>query len=367
MAIRIEKSEFGSLISTLQDQGYDVVGPRVKDGTIHYDHIEKVEDLPVGYKDTQEPAKYRLEDTGSEEFFGFNHGADSWKKFLFPTKRKLWDAKKTKKGFEITEVKGPEKPYAFLGVRSCELHAIEIQDKVFIDTIEPNEGYKEKRESSLIIAVNCAKAVSTCFCASMDTGPAVKSGYDILLNEIVDGKDHYFVAETGSDRGEAIMAKVKSEKASEGDLKKVDEMIENTKEQITKTLDTDGIKELFAKNYESKNWDEVAERCLSCANCTLVCPTCFCSTIEDKQDLTGENAERWQMWDSCFTLDFSYIHGTNVRKSLSSRYRHWITHKLSTWFDQFGSSGCVGCGRCISWCPVGIDITEEAKKLRKGS
>lgn len=367
MAKRIEKSEFNSLISALQDQGYNVVGPRAQEGTIHYDLIEKVEDLPVGYRDTQEAAKYRLEKTDSPELFGFNHGVDSWKKFLFPAKTKLWDAKKTDKGFEITEVPAQDKPYAFLGVRACELHAIEIQDKVFIDSLEPNAGYKERRESALIIAVNCAKAASTCFCSSMDTGPDVKSGYDILLNEIIDGDEHYFIAETGSDRGEDIIAKVKSGDASEDNLNKVDEMIANTKEQITKTLNTEGIKELFTRSYDHKHWDEVAERCLSCANCTLVCPTCFCSNVEDKKDLTGEHAERWQSWDSCFTKDFSYIHGGDVRKHLKSRYRHWITHKLSAWHDQFGSSGCVGCGRCISWCPVGIDITEEAKKLREDS
>jgi ferredoxin len=95
----------------------------------------------------------------------------------------------------------------------------------------------------------------------------------------------------------------------------------------------------------------------------MVCPTCFCTTPEDITDVTGEHAERWERWASCFELDFSYLHGGSVRQSGVGRYRHWITHKLSTWYDQFGHSGCVGCGRCIAWCPVGIDITEEAARL----
>ena len=109
------------------------------------------------------------------------------------------------------------------------------------------------------------------------------------------------------------------------------------------------------------------QRCLTCGNCTMVCPTCFCTTTEDVTDLTGDHAERWRHWDSCFDLDFSYLHGGPCAPRARSRYRQWLTHKLGTWHDQFGSSGCVGCGRCIVWCPVGIDITEEAHALRAGA
>jgi Fe-S-cluster-containing hydrogenase component 2 len=129
-------------------------------------------------------------------------------------------------------------------------------------------------------------------------------------------------------------------------------------------MDTRGIKELLYRNYEHPRWDNVATRCLTCANCTMVCPTCFCTTVEDVTDLSGDHAERWRKWDSCFTMDFSYIHGGSVRATPKSRYRQWLTHKLATWFDQFGSSGCVGCGRCITWCPVAIDLTEEVRAIR---
>jgi sulfhydrogenase subunit beta (sulfur reductase) len=108
----------------------------------------------------------------------------------------------------------------------------------------------------------------------------------------------------------------------------------------------------------------VASRCLGCANCTLACPTCFCASVSDTTDLEGETAARVRRWDSCFTLDHSYIHGGSVRASLRARYRQWLTHKLASWIDQFGVSGCVGCGRCITWCPVGIDITEEVAAIR---
>jgi Fe-S oxidoreductase len=98
----------------------------------------------------------------------------------------------------------------------------------------------------------------------------------------------------------------------------------------------------------------------------MVCPTCFCATVEDATDLTGSATERRRVWDSCFSQEFSYIHGGSVRTSAGARYRQWITHKLATWHEQFGVSGCVGCGRCITWCPVGIDITAEARAVRQG-
>jgi sulfhydrogenase subunit beta (sulfur reductase) len=129
-------------------------------------------------------------------------------------------------------------------------------------------------------------------------------------------------------------------------------------------MDTNGLKELLQGNPTHKQWDDVAARCLTCANCTMVCPTCFCTTVEDHTDLTGQTAERVRRWDSCFTLDFSYIHGGSVRTETKSRYRQWMTHKLASWIDQFGTSGCVGCGRCITWCPVGIDITAEVAAIR---
>jgi sulfhydrogenase subunit beta (sulfur reductase) len=139
-------------------------------------------------------------------------------------------------------------------------------------------------------------------------------------------------------------------------------VVEGTRAQMQRAM-VPNAAELLGRNLEHPRWDAVAERCLSCANCTMVCPTCFCSTVEDTTDLTGDHVERWRRWDSCFTIDFSYIHGGAIRRETRSRYRQWMTHKLSSWHEQFGSSGCVGCGRCIAWCPVGIDITEEARAI----
>jgi ferredoxin len=199
----------------------------------------------------------------------------------------------------------------------------------------------------------------------MNTGPKATSGFDLALTEIIDDGRHYFTVDVGSDAGREIMGEVSHDAAGAEEHSAASETIHRAAAQMGRSLDASGTKELLQSSHNHPRWEEVAARCLACGNCTMVCPTCFCSTVEDTTSLDGERAERVRNWDSCFTLDFSYVHGGNVRPSTSSRYRQWLTHKLANWIDQFGTSGCVGCGRCITWCPVGIDITEEVKAIRE--
>ena len=228
-----------------------------------------------------------------------------------------------------------------------------------------DQHYKSQRKDTFIVAVNCGKAGGTCFCVSMNTGPKATFGFDLAMTEILEGETHYFLLETGTELGAEILREIPHKEASEKVKCAAVDVLKKTAEQMGRSMDTSNIKDLFYRNYEHPRWNNVAERCLTCANCTMVCPTCFCTTVEDVTDLTGEHAERWRKLDSCFTMDFSYIHGGSVRASTKSRYRQWITHKLATWIDQFGTSGCVGCGRCITWCPVAIDITEEVHAIRE--
>jgi len=362
---RISVQGFEQLLETLQAEKYVVVGPTPRDGAIVYDEIHQASDLPIGLTDAQTNGKYELQKRQDQAYFGYNVGPHSWKKYLFPPELKLFEAKREGTQFVVKSMDPPKTKYAFLGVRACELAAIKIQDKVFMSNPFSDSYYTALRKRSFIIAVNCTQAGGTCFCVSMDTGPRAKEDFDLSLTEIIQGKSHYFLVEVGSAKGEKIIKKIPSEKATENDLKTADNAIQNAARQMGKSLDTTDIKELFQNNLESPLWDEIAERCLSCGNCTFVCPTCFCHTVEDVTDLNGEQAIRNRRWDSCFNLDFSYIHGGSIRVNTASRYRQWITHKLANWYDQFGTSGCVGCGRCITWCPVGIDITEEARRLRE--
>jgi ferredoxin len=361
----IAPEALADLLGALAGRGYRVLGPTVRDGAIVYEDLESADDLPIGWKDVSDAASYGLERRDDEARFGFAVGPHSWKQFLFPPKVRLWQAKRGENGFEVEEEPLEDAPLALIGVRSCELHAIEIQDKVFLGGKFTDRDYAARRKDAFIVAVNCFEPSGTCFCVSMGTGPQVEAGYDLALTELLDGT-HRLLVEVGSERGAEILAELPARDAEPADLEAATATIDRATGRMGRSVDATDIRNLLARNLESDRWDDVAARCLSCTNCTLVCPTCFCSTVEDVTDLTGDQAERTRSWDSCFSLDHSYIHGGSIRPSGRSRYRQWLTHKFGTWYDQFDSSGCVGCGRCIAWCPVGIDVTEELTAIRAG-
>lgn len=361
----LERAGLEALLGALRGRGYEVIGPRARDGAIVYDEVRGVGDLPEGWTDEQEAGRYRLRRRADRALFGYNVGPHSWKRFLFPPEQLLWRARRSDGALSIEANDAPAPRYAFLGMRACELAAVRVQDRVFLGGPHVDAVYEARRADAFFVAVNCGQAAAPCFCVSMDTGPRATQGYDLALTEILepDGGSH-FIAEAGSTSGAEVLAGLPSRPAREADREAASEASDRAASQMARSLDADGIRELLYENATHPRWAETAERCLSCANCTMVCPTCFCSTVEDVSDLSGEAAERRRKWDSCFTMDFSYLVGGSVRGSGAARYRQWMTHKLGSWIDQFGTSGCVGCGRCIAWCPVGIDITEEAAALR---
>jgi ferredoxin len=359
----IDRKSFNKLFDVLRARGFELIGPVVRDGAIVYDHLESAFELPAGWTDRQAPGTYRLIKQGHAALFGYSVGPYSWKKFLFPPAHRLWRSRRSGQGFKITTENEKTPRYAFIGVRGCELQAISVQDKVFLTGAFTEPIYQSRREAAFIVAVNCNEPGGNCFCVSMKSGPKVAGPFDLALTEVLQGDDHYFVVETGSENGRAVLADIPHRPAGTPEMQISEKLAKQAAAKMGRTLDTTHIKELLYRNLEHPRWDDVARRCLSCTNCTLVCPTCFCMTVEDVTDLSGEHAERWRRWDSCFTMDFSYIHGGYIRPTVKARYRQWMTHKLASWIDQFGTSGCVGCGRCITWCPVGIDITAEAKAI----
>ncbi len=320
----------------------------------------------MGWTDEQDGGHYRLRRRDDEALFGYAVGPHSWKQYQLPAQVKLWSARVDEDGAlnDFTEPPRESPPYAFLGARSCELHAMGILDHVLLSGRHADPADRARAEDLFVVAVQCGQAGGTCFCVSMDTGPVAERGFDLALTEVLEDGRHYFVAEVGSELGAEVLAEIPHGTAADADRSAARSVHERTASEMGRELDVTDIRDLLYRNYEHPRWDEVAERCLTCGNCTMVCPTCFCTAVEDVTDLAGEHVERHQRWDSCFTIDYSNIHGGAVRNTPRSRYRQWMTHKLATWFDQFGSSGCVGCGRCITWCPVGIDLTEEARAIR---
>ena len=356
-----------ALIDALAARGYQVLGPTVRDGAIVYAEVSGIADLPAGWTDRQDAGRYRLERRADTALFGYAVGPQSWKRFLHPPIERLWQARAH--GRRLHRDRRPRKPQRNSPFSACE--PANFTRSPFRTGCSsaghiPNTGYQRRRQDNFFIAVNCGEAGGTCFCVSMKTGPKAQAGFDLALTELLDGGDHRFLVEVGSAAGGAVLAELPHRPAVRRTMSAAAAaVVARTAGQMGRTLDTDGLKELLQSNPTHPRWDDVAQRCLGCANCTMVCPTCFCTTVDDHSDLAGQTTERVRSWDSCFTLDFSYIHGGRVRTETRSRYRQWMTHKLASWIDQFGTSGCVGCGRCITWCPVGIDITAEAAAIRE--
>jgi len=360
-----------SLIDLLRERGWVVIGPTVRDGAVIHAEIESVDQLPRGVGDLQEAGSYRLRERADGALFGFAAGPQSWKSMLFPSRELLWSGLRVGADVQVTPAFVDAPRLALLGVRSCDLHAIAIHDRVLAERSFTDAAYVARREATFVIALTCSDPGGTCFCVSMGTGPVPDDGFDLALTELLDLQGHRFLVVPGSDRGQGILDDL-SARARDGDVRpaveqdhvKARAVGDHAAQHMGRSLDTDGLRDLLYANTEHPQWDDVASRCLSCTNCTLVCPTCFCTSVDEVSDLTGSATERWRVWDSCFTTDFSYLHGGSVRTSVKSRYRQWATHKLGSWVDQFGTPGCVGCGRCITWCPAAIDLTAEVAAIR---
>lgn len=397
----LPKPRLDDLLHLLAGDGFEVIGPRIEQGAIIYAPLQSASELPIGWTDRQAPGTYRLEKRTDDAYFGYAVGPHSWKKYLFPSALSLWQAQRTATGFEVRSQEPTPPRRAFLGMRSCELHALAVQDRVFMDRDGgfTDPYYARARAQLFLIAVECEHPSGVCFCASMGTGPEVRpdripllaskyedaagqatgarvplplaaaapanagdrSVCDLVLTEL----DNAFVIRAHSPDGQSLLKRMNLTEATKEQVAEGKRRVDSAAGSMGRSVDVADVRPLLHGNQEHSRWDEVATRCLACTNCTLVCPTCFCSSVEDVTDLALENAERIRRWDSCFNPEFARVHGGNFRTSTRGRYRQWLTHKFASWFDQFDVSGCVGCGRCITWCPVGIDVTEEITAIQK--
>jgi sulfhydrogenase subunit beta (sulfur reductase) len=354
---------FQRLLDVLVEKGYRVVGPVVRDGSVVWETVERTADLPIGWRDVQEPGRYRLESSGDHRIFGVVHGPQSLKPFSFTPREPLLTIERSKNSFTAVPTLPKSEKVAVLGARSCDVAGLAMQDRIFLRDAYADPYYQARRAGLFVVAVNCTKALTTCFCSSMATGPRAASGFDLALTEL----DGVFLIEAGSQDGRDILSMLAIDPASPAQIEEAASNIGSCAMSQTRRLDTSKLPQALYDAHEHPRWDDVAARCLACGNCTMVCPTCFCHTVEETPDLAGQRTEHARLWDSCFTQEHGYIHGKNIRPTTKDRYRMWLTHKLASWVDQFGTSGCVGCGRCITWCPVGIDLTVELPALLKSS
>lgn len=342
----LPRQRLPDLLACLRQQGYDLIGPQVSDGAILYRPLQTVDQLPQGIVQQQQPGHYRLSQRESPRLFAWANGPQALKPLTFAPHETLWRSRLEADGsLSFTATPAPATATAVLGVRACDLAALALQERHFAD--DPH--YQQRRAALLLIAVDCSHPADTCFCVSTGDGPAASGGHDLALSELDDG----FLVRAGSARGQALMACLTLEPASEQHYRQARDQHQQACQQ-QRQLPAFEPSRLIQQG-QHPAWDAVADACLSCGNCTAVCPSCFCFSASEAPALAGDHSTHQRQWDSCFSEGQSYLHGHRVRADTRSRYRQWLTHKFGSWVEQYGRSGCTGCGRCISWCPVGID------------
>jgi NAD(P)H-flavin reductase/NAD-dependent dihydropyrimidine dehydrogenase PreA subunit len=355
----LARADLQVLLDLLREDDRTLIGPTVADDAVVYDRIERVEDLPTGWGDEQGPGRYRLRRRGDERLFGYVVGPTAWKKWTFPALVPLTSATRDGHRVGFTPLQ-PEPPkLAFLGARACDVAALLTQDRVLMGGSFVDPDYMLRRANVLVVAVQCTTSAATCFCTSMGTGPELTGGYDLALTEVDEG----FLVDADSRAGRAILERLPTRPATAAEQYGSAATVAAVRARIGDPVPASGLHDRLLAQLDHPRWAQVAERCITCGNCTLACPTCFCTTLTQSTDLTGDVAITNRSWDSCFSPGFAKVAGGSFRSRPRDRYRQWLTHKFATWWDQFGQSGCVGCGRCITWCPVGIDVREELNAI----
>ena len=366
----IDKADLQRVWDQLRQHGYRTIGPQIRDAAIVWDELVSLRDLPIGWWDDQEGGRYRLTRAPTDAWFEYVVGPHSLKSFTFPPRQTVLRGHRDQAGqWQFQEPDQAPPPTAVLGVRGCDLAALAIQDRVFLGPDYQDPSYAARRQSLFLIAVNCQRSAATCFCHSFGSGPAATAGYDLALTELAD----QFVVHVGTQAGGRALAAANPQECSAAVRTEAEQAVESLRQRMVaaeakaepaaRGLDLAGLRDRLYQQLDHPRWEQVAQRCLACGNCTMVCPTCFCSSIEEVPSLDEATVERNRVWASCFSAEHSYMNSGTVRKTTQSRYRQWLTHKLAGWIDQYGVSGCVGCGRCITWCPVGIDLTQEVAAL----
>jgi ferredoxin len=351
----------GRLVAMLVKSFDEVLGPVEVDGAIRLRPIVSVDDLPIGVADEQETAAYRLRRTGTKLRFSYGVGPDSLKALVYPPRSPVWTMRRRDGSLVVEPALHGTASRAVVGARACDVRGLRVLEHTQTGGPHADPAFVADRDGLFIVAVDCTFPSPTCFCDTAGHGPALHHGYDIAMTELEGERGARYVLRAGTDRGREFVERLHLMEAPDKLVRQADlELRYAAREQI-RELPSNAAR--VSRLVEHPHWDDVADRCLTCGNCTAVCPTCFCTDVEDQIALDGETATRVRVWDTCFSMEYSRLGASPHRATARDRYRQWLSHKLGTWHDQFGESGCVGCGRCITWCPVGIDITAEVEAL----
>lgn len=357
----LRSSGLHELISLLAEQYDEVIGPTVVDGVIRLRPISSVHDLPSGVGDQQEANCYRLVASDDGRRFAYGPGPDSLKSIVHPVDAPVWTMRR-RDGSLVVDLAPPSPSRrAVIGARACDLRAVGVLERTQTAGEHPDPSVTERRDELFVVAVDCTDPAPTCFCASAGGSPRATTGFDLALTELdTTAAGVVYVVRTGSERGRRLVEQLELEPAPVHVVDAADTAVAGAAAAQLRELPEAAF--LAVHDDGHPRWQEVGSRCTACTRCTNVCPTCFCTEADDVVHTDG-SADRTRHWVSCFEATYWGAGGPPDGPPIAGRYHQWLRHKLGTWHAQFGESGCVGCGRCITWCPSGIDLTAEIEAL----
>jgi sulfhydrogenase subunit beta (sulfur reductase) len=334
----LQKKDLGKFVENLK-KDHEVIGPKRKAEGYIFDYIDDSGELALDYTTTMLPPK----------------------KIFFPPREPLYSYEKVGEEVVIKDLSEKWKKKRILfGVHSCDINALLILDGVFGGKLK-DQLYLNRRRNTLIIGMNCRSPGENCFCDAMTTGPTIKKGYDLLLTDI---GDKYYV-QVGSKAGEKLLSRDLFRTATKADRKKMEAEVIRVKNKLQSDFGIDKLGEKMKGKFWSKLWEAQTKKCVLCGACNFVCPTCYCFDVVDETDLAGKKGQRVRVWDTCHFKDFATVAGgINFRGGKVPRVKQRLYHKLCYSTEQRGVYDCVGCGRCIQFCPAKIDIREIIKDVQ---
>jgi ferredoxin len=331
----IEKSQIHKFLQTLTEK-YKITLPLKKDNLILFQETDSIDKLTLDFVNSKNAPKA----------------------FFFPQSEVLLQFEGPLVARKVVEREEKIEPWILFGVRACDIRSFLILDKLFINEDYVDDYYKRRRDTGIIFGYGCNNPGITCFCSSFEIDPFSTQGADLFFTDIGDK----FLVEIISSKGKEIAQNLSP--ATQSEIDKQNEIKEKANSKIKSKIHIEGISEKLNNLFENPIWEEISEKCLGCAVCTYLCPTCHCFDIQD--ETIDNKGERVRNWDSCMFPIFT-LHGSGhqPRDKKFQRIRQRIMHKFNYYMENFNELACVGCGRCVLNCPVNMDIREIISRINK--
>jgi len=337
----IEKNELAKFVNELNTK-YNIYAPVKVDDIIDYRKITDASDIVPKFFNSVVPPK----------------------KVLFPQKEILFKFRYVNNKIQLNDVSPEINNTILLFIRNCDAQGIKILENFFGQTPHKDKFFLERRKKCVIIGLACNKPRSTCFCTSVGGSPFGEEFFDIIFIDLTDK----FLIKGISEKGKKLLDSIGwLRDASLIDIQKIDELSEKAKASIKFNININEIKDILDNLYDDPLWSELGQVCIGCGTCAFLCPTCSCFDVIDER-LTKTEGQRVRIWDTCqFSLFTLHGSGHNPRPTKKERTRQRIYHKFNYYPKNYDLIGCVGCGRCILYCPTNSDIRETLKEICKKS